>query len=124
MTLKQRYRKALFAFFKEEILEAVKSKDMPLTFQPSAELIKVDNKRIDFQELTCELNFDDDRVSDRYGSQSVQMVLEKQLEKVKKDMFEEVIKYIHTDSRELFERGLYGRRKIRLSLWVGKMKWG
>lgn len=123
MTLTRRFRKALFAFFKEEILSSVGNKDIPLALQPSAELIKVDNKRVDFQELTCELSFDDDRVTDRYGPQSVEMALEKQLEKVKKDMFEEVVKYIHTDSRQLFERGLYGRRRIRLSLWVGKLKW-
>ena len=122
MTLKHRIRKALFAFFKEEILEAVGSKDS-LIFQPGAEIVRVDNKRVDFQELTFELGFDDDRISERYGPQSVEMVLEKQLEKAKKDMFEEVLRYIHTDSQQLFERGLYGRRRIRLSLWVGKLKW-
>lgn len=112
-----KFRRALFAFFKEEILGIVK-------FNPNAsDVLIVPPLPIDshFSGTTifADILLDDRRdYDDRFKSPAEHY--ETALEKARKALFKEFIKYIKVDDYNIVDPQIFGARKITLAITVKK----
>jgi septum formation topological specificity factor MinE len=99
MKLKRRFKKALFAFFKDEIINSV-------DFDEKSERIK--------SEIVIE-------ESRQMNNMPFEYVYEEALNKCKHDLFQKVMKHIQIDNQSVMETNLYrnNTRAIRVSLFIG-----
>ena len=105
--LKLRFKKALFVFFKEEILEAV-------GYQ--REIHVNISKEFHIAEIKSQIIIDD---RESYLSHIPPTVLyEKALEKAKKELFEQSMKFIKVDESSIVDQNIYGHRAIKVKLMV------
>jgi hypothetical protein len=111
MKLKSRIKRALFAFFKDEILQSV-GYDKPIQNQ----IIQHICKEMKMTEIRSEILLDG---MERYGM-PVNVVYEKSLEEARKRIFEESMKFIQIDEKSVIDPHIYPHRSIKLSLFVGE----
>jgi len=104
--LKARFKKALFAFFKDEILNAV-------GYNGTIQKLQIVTKELEFSEIKAEI-----LLEERYGEPIV-IVYERALESAKRRLFEESMKFIHIDESSIMDSHVYPHRAIRVSLYVG-----
>lgn len=116
MKLKDRFRKGLFAFFKEEILEAVTPPAHSLG--DSIERNCIVERKIPYMIATT-LDIDEERDIRAYGVPA-NIIFEKRIGQAREKLFEEFVKFVDVDSADLLRPDLYGRRRVRLSIFVGK----
>jgi hypothetical protein len=110
MKLKSRFKKALFAFFKEEILSSVGYNQPMQTIQHIC-------KEMRMTEIRSEILLSD-RDSERYGMPA-NVVYEKSLEEARRMLFEESMKFIQIDEKSVIDPHIYPTRAIKVSLFVG-----
>ena len=110
MKLKSRFKKALFAFFKDEILSSVGYNQPMQTIQHICKEMKM-------TEIRSEIILDE-RDNQRYGMPA-NMVYEKSLEDARRRLFEESMKYIQVDEKSIIDQNIYQARAIRVSLFIG-----
>jgi hypothetical protein len=110
MKLKSRFKKALFAFFKDEILSSVGYNQPMQTIQHICKEMKM-------TEIRSEILLDE-RDNQRYGMPA-NMVYEKSLEDARRRLFEESMKYIQVDEKSIIDQHIYPARAIRVSLFIG-----
>ena len=106
---KKRFKKALFAFFKEEILDAVTKKENS-EIQTHVHFI---SKELEFKELRVEIS-----TMDRGGMNH--MIYEESLRDARRTLVEEALKHIQVDERSVFDQDIYDERRIKCSLFIGK----
>ena len=111
MKLRKRFKKALFAFFKDEIMDAVGY---------SGTISHAVIKEANIIELKAEIILD--RSTQKNLSIPIDIAYEYALSDAKKKLFEEAMKFIVIDSNSVFDPIVYPHRAIRLSLFVGKVK--
>jgi len=110
MKLKSRFKKALFAFFKEEILSSVGYNQPMQTIQHIC-------KEMRMTEIRSEILLSDVG-SERYGLPA-NVVYEKSLEEARRRLFEESMKFIQIDEKSVIDPHIYPTRAIKVSLFVG-----
>ena len=110
MTPKQRFKKALFAFFKTEILE---------TFGAGAPVVNTIVETRLPHRIGCSIRFDEERDSfDR--NMPLEFAMERKIEHAKKELFKEFVKHVEVEIYPLIEPE-YGRRvEILLSCFIGR----
>jgi hypothetical protein len=107
--MKNRFKKALFAFFKDEILDAVKYN--PLGNYETQ--VTVVSKTLNFEELKCEI-----AVSDRMNGDP--RAYENSLREARTALIDKAMEFIQVDEQSVFDPNIYDERRIRCSLFVGK----
>ena len=106
--LKLRFKKALFAFFKEEILESVGH--IP-TASPTVNI-----SHLNFIEIKSKIILDDRNQMFEPSN----IVYERALEKCRKEIFEEAMKFVVVDEDTVINPIYYPHRAISVSLLVSK----
>jgi len=109
MKLKDRFKKALFAFFKNEILEAVSWKGTVL------EKTQIVSAELKFTEIKADIFIQD--TTNALVPASV--VYERSLREAREKIFEEAMKMVVIDERSVMDTNIYPHRVIRVSLFVG-----
>ena len=107
--MKNRFKKALFAFFKDEILDAVKYN--PLGNYETQ--VTVVSKTLNFEELKCEI-----ATSDRMSGDP--RAYENSLREARAALIDKAMEFIKVDEQSVFDPNIYDERRIRCSLFVGK----
>jgi hypothetical protein len=110
MKLKSRFKKALFAFFKEEILASVGYNKPMQTIQHVC-------KEMIMTEIRAEILLSDSD-SERYGVPA-NVVYEESLKEARRKLFEESMNFINIDEKSVIDPHIYPTRAIKLSLFVG-----
>jgi hypothetical protein len=111
MKIKDRFKKALFAFFKDEILKNV-------GYNGDVRHVTICETHLKFTEIKAEILFDDKNEQVKYGLPTG-YIYEKALESARTKLFEETMKYVIVDKNSIIDQHLYTHRAIRLSLFVG-----
>lgn len=106
--IKLRFKKALFAFFKDEILDLV-------GYNKDIHQVQLITKELKFTEIKSEI------VLDGIDSQPIGLVYEKSLEKAKRKLFEESMKFIQIDESSIMDSHIYPHRVIKVSLFIGTL---
>ena len=111
MKLKRRFKKALFAFFKDEIINSV-------DFDEKSESINYVTKGLNFITIKSEIVIEESR---QMNNMPFEYVYEDALNKCKHDLFQQVMKHIQIDNQSVMETNLYSNntRAIRVSLFIG-----
>jgi hypothetical protein len=110
MKLKSRFKKALFAFFKEEILSSV-------GYNQPMQVVQHVCKEMRMTEIRSEILLDD-RDNQRYGVPA-NVIYEKSLDEARRRLFEESMKFIQIDEKSVIDPHIYPTRAIKVSLFVG-----
>lgn len=131
MTIKDRFRIALFNFFKPEIMsvvnqdiaESLKAYPMPSLDYP-IEFKNVRNS-VRIEEFRAEIILD--QLSDRefmskHHHQRIpfEFYYQEKIEQMKKDIAKKVVEMIDVDSKELLQDYSFSPRKVYFSIFVGK----
>lgn len=106
--LKLKFKRALFAFFKEEILEAV-------GFKQPVERVEFISRELKFTQITTPIVLDERDTN----FSPVGIAYEKALDQAKRKLFDESMKFIHIESKDVINSYVYPRREIRVSLFIG-----
>lgn len=114
--LKMKFKRALFAFFKEEILTAVKYSYKPneAILVPSAPIERIFNGRTIYAEILLEDRFDERM------QESPAESYHKAITKARKCLFDEFCKYVKVDEVSVVDPRIYGDRIIRIYVNVQK----
>ena len=112
--MKNRFRKALFAFFKDEILNSVGYNGSSQT-----STIMVTEERVKFTEIKAEILLDNRGGQMGHGEPTV-IAYERALEDCKQRLFDESMKSIRIDEQSIMDSHIYDGRAIRVSLLVGR----
>jgi hypothetical protein len=118
MKFRDRFRKALFAFFKEEILKEVQVPQDQLGLIHNKEIIRTSNIPVQTLEYTIQLD-SSEHTPFKFG-EPADFVFNRAAAKAHKELFDELIRHVTVDSRALLDPSIYGRREIRFSVLVGK----
>jgi len=112
MKLKNRFKKALFAFFKDEIMNSV-------GYNGATEHVQFVSKDIKMTEIKSEILIDNTNHQIRHG-EPTGIVYERALEECKRKLFEESMKFIQIDEKSIMDSHIYHGRAIRVSLFLGQ----
>lgn len=107
--LKARFKRALFAFFKDEILSSIgriESKEI------------YDEKGIKMTLLQKEIVLNEREIYEKGAL--IGEIYEVAMRKAKNELITEAIKFIQVDEKSLLDENVFWNRKIRISLFVGK----
>jgi len=109
--MKQRLKKFLFSFFKDQLLEYESPyKDIPVYC----------NEKYDIEEVVTQVYFDNETLKEAY--KSYHESYDAAIETAKRQMFEEVMKHVKVDIEVL--QSFYSNKvgTITLKLFIGKLK--
>lgn len=120
-TLKQRFKKALFEFFKQEILDYLEVNKFPYRISPEKFVHNTTEQNIEFKEVKTEIVLKDND-DYRLNNIPVSRLYEQSLEDTKKLLFEEMLKYVEIDTASVMDSYIYPIRKLRMRIFVGKIK--
>lgn len=104
--LKEKFKRAIFAFFKEEILNAVEARPFPVR--------EINISPLNLKKLETQIIFDDD-----FGMTPVPILYHQAVQKARHELFEESLKYIEVDANSVISEKFYPKRCIRVSMYVG-----
>jgi hypothetical protein len=110
LKLKSRFKKALFAFFKDEILNSVGYNKPIQTIQHVCNEMRM-------TEIRTEIILDESKYH-QCGT-SVNQIYEYSLNDAKRKLFEESMKFIQIDEKSVIDPLYYSTRAITLKLFVG-----
>jgi len=111
MKLKQRFKKALFAFFKDEILKSVGYEGKRTVFE---------TKGVDFTEIRSEIMISQDHYPMYHQQMPFEYMYEEKLKQARQEIFEKAMDHIIIDERSVMDLGVFPHRAIKVSLFVGK----
>jgi len=112
MKLKNRFKKALFSFFKDEIMESVGFNGDVVEHQYITHQMKL-------TEIKAEIHIDENNSQMMHGKPSG-LIYEEALEVAKKQIFEQSMKHIKVDTASIMDSHIYNGRVIKVSLFVGQ----
>jgi hypothetical protein len=107
MELKSRFKKALFAFFKDEILSSV-------GYNKPMQVVEHVCKEIRMTEISSEILLSDIP----YGI-PVNEIYKRALYEAKQRLFEESMKFIRIDEKTVIDSNIHRTRGIKISLFIG-----
>ena len=110
--MKKRFKKALFAFFKDEILNAV----MRVENSEHQTHVQFISKTLEFKELKVEI-----ATMDRQSMNP--RAYEDSLREARHVLIDEALKYIQVDESSVFDEDIYNERRIKCSLFIGIKQW-
>lgn len=114
MKLKDRFRKSLFSFFKEEILNIVKPE--PIVPYSDVGVVRYESRNMDLTRLTASI-----KLSDKENMyEPAHVIYEKQVENLRKELFNKAMEFCHVEERSVTDPYLYDSREIIVHLYVGK----
>lgn len=105
--MKKRFKKAVFAFFKDEILESFESKE--------SVTVETITHTMEYVELKSVID-----LTERHNPDP--MEYERSLEQMRRALFDESMKHLIVNTRELFDYDSFGCRRIQASLFIGVKK--
>jgi hypothetical protein len=108
--LKLKFKRALFAFFKEEILNSV-------GWQGNIQQTVIVTKELKFTEIKAEILLND--TGTYMHNEPIGIVYEKALELAKEKLFNQSMKFIQIENESIMNSHIYPHRAIRLSLFIG-----
>lgn len=112
--LKQKFKRALAAFLRDEILEYIGyNHKIPLT--SLNDRFTIDNIPFDTMVMEVEVPIYEGGI---YDSRENEMMLERQIEEAKKKFTSQMMDHIHVDAQNLTSREHYMRRSIKLVLRI------
>lgn len=106
MKFKIRFKKALFAFFKDEILKSVGA--------DVENKVEVRNVKYNLIEISTQILLDE-----KISAMPSMIVYEEALEKARQELFEKIMNYVIIDNHSVMDQYIYPHRKIRISLLLG-----
>lgn len=109
MGIKNRFKRALFSFFKEDILKEV-------GYDYGYKQVEFVCNEMKMVEIKSEILLADNSMS----LAPPHLLYEKELENCKRRLFEESMKYIKIDERSVMDSHIYDARAIRVSLFIGE----
>ncbi len=112
MNFKERFRKALFAFFKEEILKEAAP-------QGPFEIQTIHHSQLKFHELRMEWRIAEEREFKHIG-RPIEFIYEGALNDARKRLFEQVMQYVQVDERTVLDPQLYDGRIFRATVFVAE----
>ena len=107
MKLKHRFRKALFAFFKDEIIK--------ITGVHSH--VEIASKELKFTHIRSEIILSEEG-HDRYP---VDVIYQQSLQDCKVKLFDEAMKHIQINESSIMDTQIFGARRIEVSLFIGQV---
>jgi hypothetical protein len=108
--LKLKFKRALFAFFKEEILNSV-------GYSGNIQKVEIVTKELKLTEIKAEILLN---VTEKYPhNEPIGIVYEKALERAKEKLFNESMKFIQIENKSIMDSHIYPHRVIRVSLFIG-----
>ncbi len=114
MKIKNRFRKALFSFFKEEILESVKPE--PIIPYSDVGVSRYGPRTMDLTKLSASINLGDQESM----HEPAHVQYERQLDSLRKELFKKAMEFCHVEERSVTDPYLYDSREIIVNLYVGK----
>lgn len=115
--IKKRFKRALFEFFKEEILKAV-------NYHPNNVFLNDPIERnINFHTINARIDFDMDDEHDQFFRRiPPSRRLEGAIDKFKKALFKEVMKFVEVKTADLFDSDQQNFKGINVSIKIAKDK--
>lgn len=109
MSIKKRFKNALFAFFREQLVNEFQSEAITET----GVRYLIEDQRVEFKEIKTEVRIDP-------REHQYTPMLDHAIEKAKEVLVEEAIKYTTVNTAEMFD----GRKEHRIvvTLFVGRIK--
>ena len=120
--LKQRFKKAIFAFFRNEILDLVgydlnNQNNQNMKFKQTSQH-QIVNSEMKFTEIKTEILLNNN--TNHGYNEPFSVFYEKELENAKMKLIENALKFIQVDTSYLIDKYIHpDHRKISLSLFVG-----
>lgn len=112
MGLKERIKKSLYVFFKDEIEESLQLSDRTHI----AVVPQIEHRVLEYQELCAEIRFSPSDMN--FGQDPY--AYEKLLDKCRQELFREVMKYVKVEEQNLIDPRLRNARGVFMSIFVGK----
>jgi hypothetical protein len=109
--LKLKFKRALFAFFKEEILNSV-------GHSGNIQQVQIATKELKYTEIKAEILLNENGIS-HYNNEPIGIAYEKALEHAKEKLFNESMKFIQIENKSIMDSHIYPHRAIRVSLFIG-----
>ncbi len=109
--MKRRFKRAVFAFFKEEILDFI-GYNTPI---PKVELV---SKELNFTEIKTQIILDENiQLNFR---ESLSKIYERALAQAKQTLFEKCLEFIVVDEKSIINNNSDSYKAINVSLFIGK----
>lgn len=115
MNLKQRFKQALFSFFKEEIMKVFVPPNSAPHFTGEVFRAKDTTIDVELRRIGCVI----DLGSEVNRGEIDPFVYERACDKMRKELFNEFIKWVQIDAQVLLDPQYYHKRRIVFNAWVG-----
>ncbi len=109
--IKQKFRRLIFYIFKEEILAAT-------NYNTEIQHARTITNELKFVEVNAHLRIDERDGSHLHGI-PYSVAYERQLDSLKIDLFENIMKYVQIDALQLLDARYAHHREIKMSLFIG-----
>ncbi len=106
--IKLKFKRALFAFFKEEILNTV-------GYQKPFKQVEIKHSYLNVQELRADIILNNDPTLGK----PLLFEFEEAVYRAKEELFKESLKYCVVDSHSIFNPDIYNKTAIKVSLFIG-----
>jgi hypothetical protein len=115
MKLKLRIKKALFAFFQDEILKNV-------GYDGKVTELSIVSKEMNFVEIKAEIMLEDLSTELLRSGVPADIAYQKALENAKRRIFEQAMNHVIIDKNSVIDDRIYRHMAIKVSLFVGDLK--
>jgi len=112
-SFKLKFRRAIFGWFRDEIMESYKRNHCDTLIRSP---YVIEDYKIDIQQLKIEM------LIASYNEEEYHMNYDRSLRMAKEKLFNEAMKYLEVDVKSIFDEQVFTERKITASLFVGKTK--
>ena len=112
-SIKQRFKKAIFAFFKDEILKEFSVNNKYPEFTGKVYKQVDSTIKVELRQIGCTIDLDMD------GQIPTDSFYEQACNKARKELFNEFIKWITIEGVVVLDPQYYHKRKIIFNAWVG-----
>lgn len=125
MKFKERIKKALFAFFKEEIMNEFtlleQATEKKVFSQPFGEIerFKFSEKIYEMEQISVDFSFEPESRMHSYPI-PVEIQIEQASRKARQMLFDKFCDYVQMDATHLIKPEYSERSRLRFNVWVGK----
>ena len=128
MKFKERIKKALFAFFKEEIMNEFtiieNARPLDRMFKPDRMEINFCENRIDMQEFKIDFSLDDSEYSKRnmFYPQDPDLIFEQATKKARNALWDVFCQYVTVDAYNMLKPNYGEHNKFVFSIFLGRKR--
>lgn len=112
-SIKQRFKKAIFAFFKDEILKEFSANNSEPEFTDKVYKQVDSTIKVELRQIGCAIDLD------MGGEIPTDFFYEKACDKARRQLFDEFIKWVTIEGSVVLNPEYYHKRKIVFNAWVG-----